>query len=216
MQLGLSEASSKRPRAQRSWDIYCQLKDRINAGVIKPVRPVYDRSGELDFTRTSIETAELGQLALKRREIPKYLRHLQIDGSPIRLVIEKAKLRDLAKKKSRKHGRELIPAWLGETPKTQKGVSNRRRKIRGAAQAKLKTQRGPAPGTTGFLSQDRKVFPKIAKKIKKGEARSPYSAAMQLKDEIAGSASPENKAKRVSARYREWLRKNSLKLPETC
>jgi hypothetical protein len=106
LRLGLSEASSKRPRAQRSWDIYCQLKDRIKAGVIKPIRPVYDLSGDLDFRRTSIETTELAHLALERRETPKYLRHLQIDGSPIKLVVEKAKQRDAQETQPRKRGRK--------------------------------------------------------------------------------------------------------------
>jgi hypothetical protein len=34
---------------------------------------------------------------LERRETPKYLRHLQIDGSPIKLVVEKAKKEEALK-----------------------------------------------------------------------------------------------------------------------
>jgi len=104
------------------------------------------------------------------------------------------------------HGRELIPsAWQVKSPRRQKRLSNRRGETSGRAQAKLKTQRGPAPGTTGFASQDRKLFPKMQKKIDNGEARSPHSAAMQLIGEIAGGGSPESKAKRVSARYRKRM-----------
>jgi hypothetical protein len=122
LRLGLSEASGKRPRAQRSWDVYCQLKDRINAGVIKPIRPAYDLSGKLDFTRTSIETAELVHLALERRETPKYLRHLQIDGSPIKLEIEVAKQRDAAETQPQKRGRK--PVVLERTKEAMRHAIN--------------------------------------------------------------------------------------------
>jgi hypothetical protein len=43
---------------------------------------------------------------LERRETPKYLRHLQIDGSPIKLVVEKAKQRDAQETQPRKRGRK--------------------------------------------------------------------------------------------------------------
>jgi hypothetical protein len=63
--------------------------------------------------------------------------------------------------------------------------------------------RGPIQGTTGFQDLDRKLFPRMMKLIESGEARSPYGAALILSQEIAGSGTIENKAKRVSAMYRK-------------
>jgi hypothetical protein len=68
---------------------------------------------------------------------------------------------------------------------------------------KKRSQRGPERGTTGFRTLDRKLFSKISKLLKTGKARSAYGAALLLHEEIAGRASPENKARRVSARYRK-------------
>jgi hypothetical protein len=66
-----------------------------------------------------------------------------------------------------------------------------------------KLRRGPRSGATGYRDADRKMFPRISRLIKKGEARSPYGAALMLADQLAGTRKPENRAKRVSARYRK-------------
>ena len=79
LKLGLSEASARRRRAQLSWDVCCQLMDRIKKGIINPIRIAYQPSGEIDFRRTRIETRDLLRLASDRRENPRYLRHLQTD-----------------------------------------------------------------------------------------------------------------------------------------
>jgi hypothetical protein len=64
-------------------------------------------------------------------------------------------------------------------------------------------ERGPLRGTTGYQTQERKLFPRISKLLKRGEARSPYGAALTLSKEISGRGTPESKAKRVSALYRK-------------
>jgi hypothetical protein len=69
--------SKKRARARRSWDIYCELMKRIEAGAITPVRFAYQRSGELDPIRTVIRLDDVAALATDRGERPNYLRHIQ-------------------------------------------------------------------------------------------------------------------------------------------
>jgi hypothetical protein len=64
-------------------------------------------------------------------------------------------------------------------------------------------RRGPQPATTGYQAADRKVFPLISKLIASGQAQSPYGAALLLTGTIAGKATPENKARRISALYRK-------------
>jgi hypothetical protein len=72
------------------------------------------------------------------------------------------------------------------------------------AQQRLKgPSRGPTQGTTGYRALDRKLFPRITKLLKSGKVRSVHDAAMHLADKIAGSGTPENKAKRLSALYRK-------------
>jgi hypothetical protein len=63
--------------------------------------------------------------------------------------------------------------------------------------------RGPRRGTTGYLSFDRKLFPRIKKLVKSGAAISAYGAALLLFDEgkIKGN-SRISSAKRVSALFR--------------
>jgi hypothetical protein len=65
--------------------------------------------------------------------------------------------------------------------------------------------RGPKPGTTGFHDAARRLFPKIRKLIRTGQARSPYGAALLLVDEglVAGNAARETKAKRISELFGE-------------
>jgi hypothetical protein len=65
---------------------------------------------------------------------------------------------------------------------------------------KAMKRRGPPSGTTGFRDADRKLFPQILRLIKHGKARSAYGAALILEREgkLVGSATPENKAKRVA------------------
>jgi hypothetical protein len=63
--------------------------------------------------------------------------------------------------------------------------------------------KGPQPGTTGYQVVDRKLFPKIARLIRTGRARSPYGAALLIADQIVGSNDEKSKAKRVSKLYRK-------------
>jgi hypothetical protein len=63
--------------------------------------------------------------------------------------------------------------------------------------------RGPTRGGTGFSDADRKLFPEISNLIDTGEVRSAYGAALILADKMAGKATRESKAKRVSALYRK-------------
>jgi hypothetical protein len=98
------------------------------------------------------------------------------------------------------HGRELLPLSCQlKSPKTRNRPSG--------AQPNVKARRGPEPGTTGYASQDQKLFPKIKSIIESGKARSPYGAAIILAEDIAGSGDPASKAKRVSIRYHNWARK---------
>lgn len=65
-----------------------------------------------------------------------------------------------------------------------------------------KLPRGPQRDTTGYKNLDRDLFPEI-ERLLAGEARSAYDAALILADKkkIAGEATRETKAKRVSALY---------------
>jgi hypothetical protein len=74
LKVGLSETPRKSPRAQRSWDIFCQLIERIEGGRIKPIRPAYDLAGKVDPYRTVIQIADLVELAKERGERPKNLK----------------------------------------------------------------------------------------------------------------------------------------------
>jgi hypothetical protein len=64
-------------RARLSWDIFCDITQRIEQGRIEPVRRAYDATGQLDYVRTVIRTSDLKHLAAERKEQPKYLRHLR-------------------------------------------------------------------------------------------------------------------------------------------
>jgi hypothetical protein len=64
-------------------------------------------------------------------------------------------------------------------------------------------RRGPKSGTTGYVEADRKAFRRISRLMKEGKARSPHGAALMIADELSGGGNPQNKAKRVSARYRK-------------
>jgi hypothetical protein len=77
LKLGLKETPQKRPRAQRSWDIFCDLGERMKRGRIAPIRTARDLAGEIDLIDTVIATADLVQLARDRDEQPKYLRGFQ-------------------------------------------------------------------------------------------------------------------------------------------
>ena len=77
LKLGLSERLPRRQRAQRSWDIFCELGARIKRGRIKPIRFAYDPGGEIDLFKTVILTADLMQIAKDRGNSPKYLRGFQ-------------------------------------------------------------------------------------------------------------------------------------------
>jgi hypothetical protein len=67
---------SRKQHAQRSWDIYCTLLERIKQGTIQPVRRAYDQTGALDPGRTTIRTCDLAALAAERGDGSKYLKHL--------------------------------------------------------------------------------------------------------------------------------------------
>jgi hypothetical protein len=64
-------------RSRRSWDIFCEIIERIKAGRIQPVKLAYDAEGQIDPIRTVIRTSDLQHLATERREQPKCLKHLQ-------------------------------------------------------------------------------------------------------------------------------------------
>jgi hypothetical protein len=64
-------------------------------------------------------------------------------------------------------------------------------------------RRGPRQKTTGYEASDRKLFPRVKKLISSGEARSAHGAARIIADKISGPGTPESRAKRLSARYRE-------------
>jgi hypothetical protein len=74
LKLGLKETPQKRPRAQRSWDIFCELGERIKRSQITPITIARDLAGEIDLIDTVISIADLVQVAIDRRERPKYLR----------------------------------------------------------------------------------------------------------------------------------------------
>jgi hypothetical protein len=64
----------RRQRAQRSWDIFREIGERIRSGRITPIRTAYDLAGEIDLVETMISIADLVQLAIDRRERPKHLK----------------------------------------------------------------------------------------------------------------------------------------------
>jgi hypothetical protein len=65
---------SERVRGRRlSVDIYWELRNRIGAGVIRPVRTAYQLNGELDIRDTRIRTHDVVKLARDRGEQPEYL-----------------------------------------------------------------------------------------------------------------------------------------------
>jgi hypothetical protein len=71
--------SRERIRAQRSWDVYCELMKKIEAGTIIPVRAHYQRSGQLNPVLTVIRLADVARLAAERGERPRYLRHNHVE-----------------------------------------------------------------------------------------------------------------------------------------
>jgi hypothetical protein len=100
------------------------------------------------------------------------------------------------------HGRELLPSWIQVIgpPTGRKRLSDGR----GGSNAKARRAKsGPERGTTGFRSQDRKLFLRISDLMTAGQARSAHDAALILAKggEIAGAGTPENKAKRVSVLF---------------
>jgi len=87
LKLGVSDKPSrKRARAQKSWDIYCEIIKRVEQGIIKPVKVSYDQTRKIDPSRTLIQTSGLVELAAERAERPRYLRHL-LDGTTIKLSL---------------------------------------------------------------------------------------------------------------------------------
>jgi hypothetical protein len=76
LKLGLSARLPRRQRAQRSWDIFCELGERVKRGQITPIRSAHDPASKIDLIRTVISTADLVQLAKDRDEQPRYLRPL--------------------------------------------------------------------------------------------------------------------------------------------
>jgi hypothetical protein len=90
--------SRERARARQSWDILCQLINRIQNRTIKPARITYQPSGEIDPTRTLIQTSDLTALATERGGHPKYLRHL-CSGTAQRSVSQRTPLNEASAKK---------------------------------------------------------------------------------------------------------------------
>jgi hypothetical protein len=85
LKLGLKEGLRRRQRAQRSWDVFRRLQEKIKRGQIQPRKSAYDLDGEIDPFRTVIKTSELVSLANERGENPRYLKHLPnhpSDGAP--------------------------------------------------------------------------------------------------------------------------------------
>jgi hypothetical protein len=64
----------KRVQARLSWNIYCELLNRIKRRELTPVKTAYSKDGEIDPFQTRILTADLKGLAAERGEDPKYLR----------------------------------------------------------------------------------------------------------------------------------------------
>jgi hypothetical protein len=59
LKLGLSEQGPDRQHAQRSWDMYCEITERIKRGKITPIKTVRDFAGEIDPINTVIPTAHM-------------------------------------------------------------------------------------------------------------------------------------------------------------
>ena len=60
----------ERPRrpARLSWEVYRDMLNRIERGVIRPLRTAYTAKGEIDTVRTVLHIADLAQLAIERNE----------------------------------------------------------------------------------------------------------------------------------------------------
>ena len=72
LRAGIREREPRRRiRARRSWDIYCELINRIKQRWLTPVKSAYSEDGEVDPRRTVIQTADLVLLAKERDEQPK-------------------------------------------------------------------------------------------------------------------------------------------------
>jgi hypothetical protein len=67
-------------------------------------------------------------------------------------------------------------------------------------------QHGPKPGTTGFDTSDRALFPEIEQLRRMGKARSGIAATRILAEagKIGGSGTPESLAARLARRYGQW------------
>jgi hypothetical protein len=78
----LKGGMERRVNVQQSWDIWCELAKRIEAGEIKPVRCRYARPGKMDFVHTVIRLVDVARLATERGEHPEYLQHVQAAGAP--------------------------------------------------------------------------------------------------------------------------------------
>jgi hypothetical protein len=68
----LGKGSSDKLRAL-AWYIYCELRRRVEAGVIKPIAPAYMPNGEFDPRDTVIRTADVAAIAWERGESAEYL-----------------------------------------------------------------------------------------------------------------------------------------------
>jgi len=102
LKLGLSEKRRKHPRAQRSWDIFRDLIQRIELGEIKATRPAYDLTGKIDPFLSVIQIADLVELAKNRGERPKSLRNLLVAAD------EQASKRRLTKPTANKFAADYI------------------------------------------------------------------------------------------------------------
>jgi hypothetical protein len=81
LKLGLSERLPDRQHAQRSWNLYCEITEKIKRGKITPIKTVRDFAGEIDPINTVIPTAHLRRDATSKRVPLQILRVANNDKS---------------------------------------------------------------------------------------------------------------------------------------
>jgi hypothetical protein len=71
-ELFLGKGARDAPR-KLAWDIYCQLREMVASGDIKPNKPAYTPTGDIDPRDTLIATTDVAKLARARGQSPEYL-----------------------------------------------------------------------------------------------------------------------------------------------
>jgi hypothetical protein len=163
---------------QKSWSVYCTLVDGIKKGSIAPTKPVYLADRSINPVLTEIPLVAVLDLARQRGDAGEILSSLLTWYEPPELATKSS----LATKPT---------VTTAET---------------GSVEPSSPRQRGPKPGTTGFYTSDRALFPEIEQLQKTGEARSTIAAARILAnaDKVKGPGTPESRAIRLSRRYGRW------------